>query len=104
MTSYDTQLPEVLLLKCKPLYCELCAVKMNSALQSKMHYDGKVHDKHAKHFLQTWSQEAKVPTPKKKNANADGSSVSGSGKRKQSLKAANQEKRQNLQVTNLWCR
>ena len=62
--SYDKELPAELIFKCKPLFCELCSVKMNSAQQAKMHYEGKVHEKHSKHFLSVWAQANKCPAPK----------------------------------------
>ena len=65
LRRYDRPLPESLLSKCHPLYCDLCAVKMNSADQARMHYSGKVHDKHAAHFLAARAAEQPGPTPRK---------------------------------------
>ncbi len=51
IASQPKPLPESLLALCKPLFCELCNAKMNSAAQAKIHYDGKGHDKKAKAFM-----------------------------------------------------
>ena len=67
INSYDKELPSELIFKCKPLFCELCSVKLNSAQQAKLHYEGKVHEKHSKHFLLTWARANNCVAPKVKN-------------------------------------
>ena len=63
--TFDRPLPEALLAKCKPLFCELCSVQVNSPQQARTHYDGKSHDKHTRHFLAAWAAENQCDPPKK---------------------------------------
>eukprot|EP00088_Acartia_fossae_P058021 TRINITY_DN6778_c0_g2_i2.p1 TRINITY_DN6778_c0_g2~~TRINITY_DN6778_c0_g2_i2.p1 ORF type:complete len:425 (+),score=86.32 TRINITY_DN6778_c0_g2_i2:84-1277(+) len=48
---WDVKMPGELMASCKPLHCELCQVNMSSPIQSKMHYQGKIHDKHVKSWF-----------------------------------------------------
>lgn len=64
--TYDRPLPSELLSQCRPLMCDLCSVKLNSPVQAKMHYEGKSHDKRARHFLQSWALQSKQGIPIKK--------------------------------------
>ena len=65
MRAYDKPMPEFLKNKCKPLYCELCSVNLNSIIQAKMHYEGKGHEKKVRFALQTWAKENDTVPPKK---------------------------------------
>jgi len=65
MRAYDKPMPEFLKNKCKPLYCELCSVNLNSIIQAKMHYEGKGHEKKIRFALQTWAKENDTVPPKK---------------------------------------
>ena len=65
MRLYDKPMPDFLKNKCKPLYCELCSVNLNSIIQAKMHYEGKGHEKKVRFALQTWAKENGTVPPKK---------------------------------------
>ena len=41
MRAYDKPMPDEVKKKCKPLFCEICNVNLNSPVQAKMHYEGK---------------------------------------------------------------
>ena len=71
LKSFQDPLPYELLKQCKPLYCDLCNVKMNSPQQAKIHYDGKIHDKHARHFLARWAQDGNGQIPRKVGSSND---------------------------------
>ena len=64
--TYDKPIPEEVAAKCKPLYCELCSVNLNSVIQAKMHYEGKGHDKKVRFALQAWAKDNNTVPPKKK--------------------------------------
>ena len=68
MRAYDKPMPDFLKNKCKPLYCELCSVNLNSIIQAKMHYEGKGHEKKIRMALQTWAKENSTVPPKKSSA------------------------------------
>jgi len=60
---YDGVMPDEVLEQCKPLFCEMCKSTMTSPLQSKMHYEGKTHDKHVRNFIIKWAERnGKPPT------------------------------------------
>ena len=63
--AYDKPIPDPVKAKCKPLYCELCSVNLNSVIQAKMHYEGKSHEKKARFALQSWAKENNTVPPKK---------------------------------------
>ena len=65
MRAYDKPMPDFLKSKCKPLYCEVCSVNLNSIIQAKMHYEGKGHEKKIRLGLQTWAKENNTVPPKK---------------------------------------
>nr|CAD7573084.1 unnamed protein product [Timema californicum] len=43
--------------------CELCSVIINSSIQGKLHYGGKIHKKKVSKFLTTWSAKTGSPVP-----------------------------------------
>ena len=71
---YDKPIPDDVLSKCKPLYCELCSVNLNSVIQAKMHYEGKSHDKKVKFALQNWAKQNDSVPPTKKAKNSSSAS------------------------------
>ena len=70
---YDKPIPDEVLSKCKPLYCELCSVNLNSVIQAKMHYEGKSHDKKVKFALQNWAKQNDSVPPTKKSKSSSSS-------------------------------
>ena len=70
--TYDKPIPEEVLQKCKPLYCELCSVNLNSVIQAKMHYEGKGHDKKVRFALQAWAKQNNCIPPTKAKLSQDG--------------------------------
>ncbi|XP_076879544.1 zinc finger matrin-type protein 3 [Brachyhypopomus gauderio] len=48
---------------CKPLYCKLCNVTLNSAQQAQAHYQGKNHSKKLRHFYAGSQQTAPIRIP-----------------------------------------
>ena len=71
---YDKPIPDEILFKCKPLYCELCAVNLNSVIQAKMHYEGKGHEKKVRYNLTTWAKANGQTPPCKKAKSGEGTS------------------------------
>lgn len=63
--AYDKPIPDLVKNKCKPLYCELCSVNLNSVIQAKMHYEGKSHEKKVRFALQSWAKDNNTVPPKK---------------------------------------
>ena len=63
--AYDKPIPDPIRIKCKPLYCEICCVNLNSVIQAKMHYEGKSHEKRVKNLLLIWAKENNTVPPKK---------------------------------------
>ena len=63
--AYDKPIPDPVKSKCKPLYCELCSVNLNSVIQAKMHYEGKSHEKKVRFALQSWAKDNNTVPPKK---------------------------------------
>jgi len=61
--NYKMKLPEELVSQCHPLSCDLCGVKVNSAVQAKMHYEGKLHEKKTKNFMTIWAKEHNQAIP-----------------------------------------
>ncbi|XP_035270512.1 zinc finger matrin-type protein 3 [Anguilla anguilla] len=55
----DTTLEEL----CKPLYCKLCNVTLNSAQQAQAHYQGKNHSKKLRNFYAGSQQPPPVRIP-----------------------------------------
>eukprot|EP00095_Tigriopus_kingsejongensis_P008953 maker-scaffold199_size265817-snap-gene-1.55 protein:Tk08953 transcript:maker-scaffold199_size265817-snap-gene-1.55-mRNA-1 annotation:"zinc finger matrin-type protein 3" len=49
--SYPEPLPEALLALCQERHCDLCAVRISGAAPAAHHYGGRIHAKHARHFL-----------------------------------------------------
>ncbi len=68
MRAYDKPIPDSVKSKCKPLFCEMCNVNLNSVIQAKMHYEGKLHEKKVRLALQIWAKENSTIPPKKTNA------------------------------------
>ena len=67
LNSYtDSPLPPDLVAKCKPLFCELCNASMNAPSQSKMHYEGKNHEKQVRLFLKQSQDQTTVKKQPKK--------------------------------------
>lgn len=60
-----TPMPPEILCMCKPLHCELCECHATSPLQAKMHYEGRIHDKHVKNFFSNWEDNFKKIIPEK---------------------------------------
>jgi len=61
-TAWNTQMPDTLITKCQPLYCELCSCSFSSPVQAKMHYEGKTHDRHVRgFFLKEGVHQANLP-------------------------------------------
>ncbi|XP_071440438.1 zinc finger matrin-type protein 3-like [Hetaerina americana] len=58
-------LPEELVSQFSPRHCDLCTAQMNSALQSRMHYHGKQHQKKVAFFMNNWEKEHGGSYPKK---------------------------------------
>uniref|UniRef100_A0A3Q3DCE3 Zinc finger matrin-type protein 3 n=1 Tax=Hippocampus comes TaxID=109280 RepID=A0A3Q3DCE3_HIPCM len=55
---------------CKPLYCKLCNVTVNSAQQAQAHYQGKNHSKKLRNFLAGSQQPPAIRIPEVLEANA----------------------------------
>ncbi len=89
-SDYDRPLPAALTAKCRPLHCDLCSVSMNSSVQADMHYVGKTHDKHARHFLTQWARESGCEPPRRLRGGAEGSETAA----KRAKKAAASEVRE----------
>lgn len=48
--------------RCQPLYCDLCSASFGAPTQAKMHYQGKIHDKHVRgFFMKVGLSQAKIP-------------------------------------------
>lgn len=60
-----TSMPPEVLMMCKPLHCELCECHATSPLQAKMHYEGRIHDKHIRSFFATWEGNFRNIVPEK---------------------------------------
>lgn len=69
VSKWDTSMPPELLAKCKPLHCELCNCQATSPMQSKMHYEGKTHDKHVRMYFTSLNaanpMNSSMPLPQK---------------------------------------
>ena len=66
--SYDKPIPDEVLSKCKPSYCEICSVNLNSVFQAKMHYEGKNHSKKVKPMIKSKEFPTKKSNPLKRSA------------------------------------
>ncbi|KAG9351189.1 hypothetical protein JZ751_025079 [Albula glossodonta] len=58
-TEQDATLDEI----CKPLYCKLCNVTLNSAQQAQAHYQGKNHSKKLRNFYAGSQQPPPIRIP-----------------------------------------
>ena len=67
MQNYDKPIPDSVKNKCKPLYCEVCSVNLNSVIQAKMHYEGKLHEKKVRFLLTNWAKDNNTVPPRKNN-------------------------------------
>ncbi|KAM8875527.1 zinc finger matrin-type protein 3 isoform 2-T2 [Spinachia spinachia] len=63
---------------CKPLYCKLCNVTLNSAQQAQAHYQGKNHSKKLRNFYAGNQQLPAIRTPEVLEATGQTSLCSGS--------------------------
>ncbi|XP_056271051.1 zinc finger matrin-type protein 3 [Pseudoliparis swirei] len=63
---------------CKPLYCKLCNVTLNSAQQAQAHYQGKNHSKKLRNFYAGSQQPPAIRIPEVLQANGQTSVCSGS--------------------------
>uniref|UniRef100_A0A8C2Z9I3 Zinc finger matrin-type protein 3 n=1 Tax=Cyclopterus lumpus TaxID=8103 RepID=A0A8C2Z9I3_CYCLU len=63
---------------CKPLYCKLCNVTLNSAQQAQAHYQGKNHSKKLRNFYAGSQQPPAIRIPEVLEANGQTSVCSGS--------------------------
>lgn len=59
MEEQDGSLGEL----CKPLYCKLCNVTLNSAQQAQAHYQGKNHNKKLRNFYASSQQPPAIRIP-----------------------------------------
>ncbi|XP_077390089.1 zinc finger matrin-type protein 3 isoform X2 [Festucalex cinctus] len=64
---------------CKPLYCKLCNVTVNSAQQAQAHYQGKNHSKKLRNFLAGSQQPPAVRIPEVLEVAGQTNFISGSG-------------------------
>uniref|UniRef100_A0A673CVN8 Zinc finger matrin-type protein 3 n=1 Tax=Sphaeramia orbicularis TaxID=375764 RepID=A0A673CVN8_9TELE len=63
---------------CKPLYCKLCNVTLNSAQQAQAHYQGKNHSKKLRNFYAGSQQPPAIRIPEALEANGQTALNSGS--------------------------
>ncbi|XP_019741378.1 zinc finger matrin-type protein 3 [Hippocampus comes] len=63
---------------CKPLYCKLCNVTVNSAQQAQAHYQGKNHSKKLRNFLAGSQQPPAIRIPEVLEAAGQTNLISGS--------------------------